>query len=72
MTQGVNQGFSQCADRHFKTLLPHKASVCDLPAEIKMLEKERHAGIKEVEEVSLGTLIVDEFKFVVAEEPSQS
>ena len=36
-----------------------------------MLEKKCHPCVKEVKEIPFGTLIVDEFKFIVAEETSQ-
>ena len=69
MAQTVDQSFAQSVIRHFKPFLALKAVVCNLSAEIEVLEEESHTCVKQVEEVALCTLVVDKLILIRAGKP---
>ena len=66
VTKGIRQGFTQCLGRDLQFFLSRKAYY--FAANRKMLEEERHACIKQSEEVSVCSLVVNELCFVISTE----
>lgn len=72
MTKRVYKSFPQSLIRNFKVFLTLKTMIGYLAAKVKMLNKESHSGIKEVEKATLNMLIVDKFILVSSYETGHS
>jgi hypothetical protein len=70
MAKGVNQCLAQCRCRNIKVFFPFKP--LDFSAKRKMLEKERHARIKQFKEIAMSLLVVDKVIFVRSSKASHS
>ena len=70
VTKGIRQGFTQSFSGNFKFFFSCKAYY--FAAKRKMFEEECHTSIKQREEVSVCTLVVNELSFVISTESSHT